>query len=161
MALLQYMATREPASYNGHPINTLRLRQNGWQFADDIFKYILNEIIWISIKISLNFVPKGPVNNIPLLVQIMAWHRPSDKPLYEPMVVRLPTPICVTWPQWVNESKLRHETMILLTHCGLMMPYNVAVWANICSGNGSLPVRHQAITWNYPYKLLIGLWEQT
>ena len=29
-----------------------------------------------SIKISLKFVPKGPINNIPALVQIMAWRRP-------------------------------------------------------------------------------------
>ena len=27
---------------------------------------------WISIKISLKFVPKGPINNIPALVQVMA-----------------------------------------------------------------------------------------
>ena len=51
-------------------------------FADDIFKCIFfNENIWIVIKISLNFVPKGPINNISSLVQIMAWRRPGDKPL--------------------------------------------------------------------------------
>ena len=48
---------------------------------DDIFKCIfLNENAWISIKISLKIVPKGPINNIPALVQIMAWRRPGDKP---------------------------------------------------------------------------------
>ena len=31
--------------------------------------------IWILIKNSLKFVPKGPINNIPALVQIMAWCR--------------------------------------------------------------------------------------
>ena len=35
-------------------------------------------------KISLKFVPQGPVNNIPALVQIMAWRQPSDKSLSEP-----------------------------------------------------------------------------
>ena len=34
-------------------------------------------------KISLKFVPKGPVNNIPALGQIMAWGKPGDKPLSE------------------------------------------------------------------------------
>ena len=69
-------------------VNTLKPRQNGRHFADDIFKCIsLNENIWISIKISLKFVPKGPINNIPALVQIMAWRRPGDKPLSEPMMV--------------------------------------------------------------------------
>ena len=32
----------------------------------------------------------------------MAWRRPCDKPLSEPMMVRLPTHICVTRPQWVK-----------------------------------------------------------
>ena len=35
----------------------------------------------ISIKILLKIVPKGPINNIPTLVQIMVWHWPGDKPL--------------------------------------------------------------------------------
>ena len=49
--------------------NTLRPRQNGRHFADTIFKHIfLNENIWIPIKISLKFVPKGSINNIPALV---------------------------------------------------------------------------------------------
>ena len=35
--------------------------------------------------ISPEFVPKVQIDNIPALVQIMAWRRPGDKPLYEPM----------------------------------------------------------------------------
>ena len=86
-------------------INTLRPRQNGRHFADDIFKCIfLNENVWISIKISLKFIPKGPINNIPALVKIMAWRRPGDKPLSEAMIVNLPTHICVFRPQWVKLS---------------------------------------------------------
>ena len=72
-----------------YPIfNTLRLRQNGWHFPDDIFKCIfLNKNVQISIKILLKFVPShGPINNIPSLVQIMACHQPGDKPLSEPMM---------------------------------------------------------------------------
>ena len=69
----------------------------------DIFKCIfLNENVWISIKISLKFVPKGPINNIPALVQIMACRRPGDKPLSEAMMVNLPTHICISRPQWVK-----------------------------------------------------------
>ena len=45
---------------------------------DAIFKCIfLNENVWITIEISLKFVPKDPINNIPALVQIMAWHQPA------------------------------------------------------------------------------------
>ena len=53
----------------------------------------MDENILISIKISLKFVPKGPINNIPALVQIMAWRRPGNKPLSEPMLVSLLTHI--------------------------------------------------------------------
>ena len=75
-------------------------KQNGRRFADDTFKRIfLNENVTISIKISLKFVPKGSINNNPSLVQIMAWRRPGDKPLSEPMMVSLTTHICVTRPQ--------------------------------------------------------------
>ena len=48
---------------------------------DDIFKYTLwNENVWITNKISLKFVPKGQINNIQSLVQIIAWRRPGDTP---------------------------------------------------------------------------------
>ena len=80
-------------------INTLRPKQNGRHFADDIFKgIVMNENVFISLKISLKFVPKGKINNIPALVQIMAWRCPGDKPLYGPLMFSLSTHICVTRP---------------------------------------------------------------
>ena len=52
----------EPTSWQ---INTWRQRQNGRHFADSIFKCILtNENVRISMKISLKFVAKVPINNI-------------------------------------------------------------------------------------------------
>ena len=72
-----------------HCVHTLRPRHNGRHFPDNTFKPIfLNENIRISIKISLKFVPKVPINNIPAFVQIM--------------MVSLLTHICVTRPQWVS-----------------------------------------------------------
>ena len=83
--------------------NTLRPRRNGRHFADDILKCIfVYENVWIPIKFSLKFVPKGLINNIPAMVQIMAWRRPGDEPLSEPRMVTLPTHICVIRSQWVN-----------------------------------------------------------
>ena len=83
--------------------NTLRRRQNGRHLPDAIFKRIfLYENIWISLTISLKFIPRIPINNIPALFQIMAWRRLGDKPLSEPMVVSLLTHICVTRPRWVS-----------------------------------------------------------
>ena len=64
---------------------------------------LFNENVWIPIKISLEIVPKVRINNIPALVQMMAWYRPGDKLLSEPMVASLPTHICVTRPKWVKK----------------------------------------------------------
>ena len=56
-------------------VNTLRPRKNGRHFADDTFKRIvLNEYVRFSIKISLKCLPKGPISNIPALVQIIISH---------------------------------------------------------------------------------------
>ena len=102
--MMQYYSLTQWCQFMCVPVfNTFRSRQNGCHFADDTFKRIfLNENIKISIKISRKFVPKVPINNNPALVLIMAWRRPGDKPLSETMMVRLPTQICVTRPQWVN-----------------------------------------------------------
>ena len=101
--LLNQCHIGQPGHNNTAFLNTLRPRQNCRHFADDIFKHIFfNENVWISIKISLKFVAKGPINKIPALFQIMDWRRPGDKPLSEAMLVGLPTHICVTRPQWVN-----------------------------------------------------------
>ena len=85
--------------------NTLRSKQNGRHFPDNIFICIfLNENIRISVKISLKFIPKGPINTIPALVQKMACRRPGNKPLSVLMMVRLPMHICVTQPHWVKHT---------------------------------------------------------
>ena len=90
-------------------VNSLRPRQNGRYNADDTFKCIfLNANVWIPTKILLKFVPKGPINNIPAVVQIMAWRRPGDRPLSELMMVSLLTHICVTRPQWVNSAVIEN-----------------------------------------------------
>ena len=68
-------------------INTLKPIQIDHHFPDNIFKHIfLNENCCILVKISLKFVPQGPINNITSLVQIMDWLWSGDKPLSEPMV---------------------------------------------------------------------------
>ena len=83
--------------------NISRPRQNGCHFRDYIFKSnFLNENIWILLKVSLKFVPKGPINNNPAFVQIMAWRRPGDKSLSELMIVTLLMHICITRPQRVQ-----------------------------------------------------------
>ena len=52
----------------------------------------------------MKFLPKGPINNIPASVQIMAWRRSGDKPLSGPMMVSLLTHVCVTRPHCVKTA---------------------------------------------------------
>ena len=79
--------------------------QDGRHFADDIFTCIfLNENVWNSIKISWKLAHKNQIDNIPALVQIMAWRWTGDKPLSEPMLVSLLTYIYITRPQRVKLS---------------------------------------------------------
>ena len=112
--------------YPAMAFNTLRLRQNGRHFADDTFKRIfLNENIRIWIKISLKFVPKVLINNIPVLVQIMAWRRSGDKPLSEPMMVSFPTHICLTRPQWVNSV---FDTLNIIVQTVSSVSYLIMTW---------------------------------
>ena len=49
------------------------------------------------------------MNTNPVLVQIMAWRRPGDKPLSEPMMIKLLTHIYVTRSQWVKQNWAQTE----------------------------------------------------
>ena len=118
----QYWLRLPDSHFGVENFNSMRPRQNGRLFADDTFKRIfLNENIRISTKNSLKCVPKGLINNIPALVLIMAWRRPGDKPLSEPILVRSLTHICVTRPQWVNWATMitwaRHGPKICHNEC--------------------------------------------
>ena len=150
-----------------NPLNTFRPRQDVRHFSDAIYKYIfLKENVWIPIKISLKFVPKGPINNIPALVQIMAWRRPGDKSLYEPMMVCLLTHICVTRPQWVNTLSPRQDVRNFSDDIFKCIFLNENVWISIKISlkffpkgsinnisalvqidNGLAAIRRQAIIW--------------
>ena len=87
-------------------VNSLRPRKNRHNFAHDVFKCnLLNENVWIPIKLLLEYVPKGPINNIPALVQIMAWRRTGDKPLSEPMMIQF------------NDAYMRHSASLSYYNC--------------------------------------------
>ena len=87
-------------------LDTLRPRQNGHHFPDDIFKCIfLNENVWISIRISLKFAPEVPINNKPALIQIMAWRLTGAKPLSEPMMA------------YFTDAYMRHSASMNLLSC--------------------------------------------
>ena len=112
-----------------HCFNTLRPRRNEQHFADDIFNRIFfNENDWISIRISLKFVPQGPINNIPALVQTIAWRRPGDRPLSEPMIVSLLTHICVTRPQWVKTLSPKENEFHFVHHIFKCISWHIFIF---------------------------------
>ena len=60
-------------------INTLWSRQNDRHFTDESLFLELEQLwFWISLK----YGPIGPIINIPALVQMVAWRRTCDKPLF-------------------------------------------------------------------------------
>ena len=84
------------------------------------------------IKISLKFVPRCPINNIPSLGEIMAWRRPGDKPLSDPLMVSVLTHICVTRPQGVNAQRIMVEQ----------------VWNNLpdgCNKQGNIDIHYNDV----------------
>ena len=66
------------------PTNTLRPFCR-WHFQ----MHFLNKSYFISIKISLKFVPKGWTDNKSALVQVMACCQIRSKPLPEPMLTKI------------------------------------------------------------------------
>ena len=65
-----------------------------------------NAFSWI--KIIYEFRLRFHLRLSSSLVQIMAWRRPGDQPLSEPVTVNLLTHICITRPLWVNVSCKGH-----------------------------------------------------
>ena len=58
-------------------------RQRERHFADVIFKRIFfNQIVRISIDMSLTFAPKDPIDYKSALVKIMAWRGSGDKRVF-------------------------------------------------------------------------------
>ena len=143
-------------------VNSLGPRQNRRHFEDGIVKCIfLNENEWLSLRISLKFVPKVRINNIPSLFQIMAWRRPGDKPLSGPMMVNLLTHICVTQPQWVNRrsllSAVDQGNIDMFPIC-LIFFYHITLPMSMNSLSFSTYWSHQLMRSNlYRYPVL-GLW---
>ena len=119
-----------------------------WQlFHGKHFQTHFNENVCVVIKISLNFnfVPSGPIDNSPTLVQVIAWHLKGDKPLTNQWWPSLLTHVCVTRPQWVKDvwidsHKWLSITIILCCHlyaldtCLLILVYICVIFMYICFG---------------------------
>ena len=83
-------------------LNTLRGRDKMAATSQTTFSSAFSWMKIYKFRLGLKFVPKDPINNIAALVQIIAWRRPGDQLLSEPMMASLLTHICVTRSQWVK-----------------------------------------------------------
>ena len=109
---------------------------------------VLNENVWISIKISLKFVPEGSVNNTPSLVQIIAWRQSGDKPesmmaLFTDAYMR-PSESMVLRPEYSRRTRLAWLLLMpwLLASPWHQQPY---YWPHRISGPLS-SMRYQVIS---------------
>ena len=115
-----------------------------------------NAFSWIKmyefrLRFHLILVPRGPINNIPALVQIMAWRRPGDKPLSEPMMVCMLTHICVTQPPWVK-GEISNYTLVNSGICLLIRVFEMPPWAEGLRLGQVLAIILPAGSWNIvPY----------
>ena len=113
--------------------------------ADDNFKCIsLNENYRIPIYISLKFFPKGPIDNKPALVQVMAWRRTGDKPLPELMLT-------VYWRIYATLggdelSKWFMDVSLSLSVALAIAWQNSTVLSNHCKISKSLQKKHDFYT---------------
>ena len=87
---------------------------------------------------SLKFVPNGPLNNIPVLFQIMAWCRTGDKVLSEPMMVRLLTHIYASLGPMAQLTIVCRITQTIFSSLSLE-------YINICQG---IVQTQKQVTWH-------------
>ena len=141
--------------------NTLRSKQNGRHFAGDISLFMFlyeNCCIWI--KMSLKIVTKILFNNMPALLQIIAWHQRRLAGLYLNQWWRsLPMHLCVTWPQWVRILILSYYacTLYLTSYIADIYKTCVSLFyfelicrrrADISSHSGHFPVHAPDPAWS-------------
>ena len=87
-----------PYVHNSY-VNTLSTEQNGHHFAEDIFKCTsVNKNAW-----KFHWSLWVPLENKPTMVQVMAWCRPGDRPLFESILSKhyshneLTTSVSANW----------------------------------------------------------------
>ena len=103
---LETAKERCPIVFQGHPSNFKVTRDKTSPILTQIghFRTIGLVAAFKSLRfallklILLKFIPQGSINNIPALVQIMAWYWPGDKPLTETMMFSLLMHICIIQP---------------------------------------------------------------
>ena len=98
--------------------------------ATNFLTIFSNAFTWMKIydffiTILMKYIRNGPINNIPALVQMMAWRRPGDKPLSEPVMVSWLTHICVTQSQRVKGIVTNELCFMVVRYLSVLYIYLV------------------------------------
>ena len=104
---------------------------NGISYTDKITSLYWISPLGILLHISLKFVPKGAIDNKSVLVLVMAWHRPGDKPLSEPMLTWFTGAICCTRVIWDKYLTSNWNYIITLFNPQITELYSFNIFKNI------------------------------
>ena len=63
-----------------------------------------NGFTWNTVFISLNFFPKGPIENMSALVQVMAWRQTGHKPYLDWLWLSSFTYVCHLGPVFISDK---------------------------------------------------------
>ena len=98
----------------------------------------------------MKLVPRGPINNKPSIVQIMAGRQSGDKLLSEPMMVNLLSQICVTWPKWVKQNPTSTRIPHNKSHCSVLWDFIAPVHCLIIAGPiADIPTKLNLHYWQF------------
>ena len=129
--------------------NAGKLTHWGWDKMDAILQRIFsNSFSWMIIvifwcKFHWNTFPMGPIDNMPTLVQVMAWHQTSNMPLSEPIPLSEPMPLSEPVHRRIYAALGENELALY----GLVMPYGIIDLGQHWLRSWLIASWHQAITW--------------
>ena len=103
-----------------------------WWVIFGILPYLDSNFTW-------KFIPKGPFNDKPVLVQEMAWCCTGDQQAAVTWTIDNLVQLCIY---------LHHQASVSWTHCGPVMPYGDTDLGRQSLRYWLVAWRHQAITWN-------------
>ena len=118
----------------------IRLTYWGRDEMDTISQTIFSiAFSWIELFKFHWIFPYGLINNMPTLVQMMAWRLPGNKPWFELIMVNLPTHRRIILPQRVNSDL---DVLISIPTIACTFPLSIHPLVHMCVFFNLSPCKH-------------------